>query len=85
MISPYKGLVDRDTKELITNNKDEIAKVLIGPEATAQELSSVGAILDALKPYPQKYDEIKKKYAPVHESIKFGSNEWFRQLMDRLP
>ena len=39
MMSPYKGLVDRETKELITNDKDQIAKIIIGPTATADDPS----------------------------------------------
>jgi hypothetical protein len=83
MMSPYKGLVNRTTKELITNNKDEIAKRIIGPDASAQDMSSVGAILDALKKYPEKYTAIKDKYAPAAD-LQEGSREWFRFLMDHI-
>jgi len=83
MVSPYKGLVNRATKELITNNKDEIAKRIIGPNATAQDMSSVHAILNALKPYPEKYTAIRDKYAP-DVSLQEGSREWFRFLMDHI-
>lgn len=46
--SPYKGLVNRETNELISNNLDEIAKQLIGPNATGKDLGSVEAIAKAL-------------------------------------
>lgn len=62
MISPYKGLVDRETKEFITSNKDSIAKVLIGPEALSKDLRSVSAIIQALKTYPEKYQQIYDRY-----------------------
>jgi hypothetical protein len=79
MMSPYKGLVDRQTKELITSNKDEIAKVIIGPNATAKDMSSVNAIVNALKSYPDKYRAVVDKYVPqVTES------QMFRKLMDLL-
>jgi len=46
--SPYKGLVNRDTNELISSNLDDIAKRLLGPNARGQDLGSVESILSAL-------------------------------------
>ena len=46
--SPYKGLVNRETNELISNNLDDIAKRLINPNASGKDLGSVEAILSAL-------------------------------------
>ena len=43
--SPYKGLVNRDTNELVSNDLNNIAKQLIGPNATASDLGSVESIL----------------------------------------
>ena len=43
--SPYKGLVNRDTNELVSNDLDNIAKQLIGANATAKDLGSVESIL----------------------------------------
>ena len=48
--SPYKGLVNRETNELISSNMDEIAKLLLGPQATGENLGSVEHIVKA---YPQ--------------------------------
>ena len=45
--SPYKGLVNRETNELVSNNMDEIAKQLLGPNATAKDLGSVESIIKA--------------------------------------
>ena len=50
--SPYKGLVDRETNELVSNNLDEIAKQLLGPNAKAADLGSVESIVKA-KPEAQ--------------------------------
>lgn len=58
--SPYKGLVNRDTNELISSNLDEVAKELLGPQATAKDLGSVEAIVKAYPPAQQfvdKYEE----------------------------
>ena len=48
--SPYKVLVNRETNELISSNMDEIAKLLLGPQATGENLGSVEHIVKA---YPQ--------------------------------
>lgn len=81
MMSPYKGLVDRNTKELITNKKDEIAGIIIGPTATAKDMGNPKALLAALKQYPQKYVAIRDKYFP---DLKEGSILWFRNLINNL-
>lgn len=62
MMSPYRGLVNRKTNKLITSNKDEIAKIIIGPTATKKDMSSITCILKALKNNPLKFTEIKTKY-----------------------
>ena len=45
--SPYKGLVNRETNELVSNNMDQIAKELLGPNATGNDLGSVESIVKA--------------------------------------
>lgn len=47
MWSPYKGLVNRETKQLVSNNLDEIAKELLNPNASAADLGSVETIVKA--------------------------------------
>lgn len=47
MISPYKGLLTRDTKELISNDPFEIAKLIIGPNATEYDMRSPSRLLRA--------------------------------------
>lgn len=46
--SPYKGLVDRETNELVSNNLDEIAKRILNPNASAKDLGSLESIMAAL-------------------------------------
>ena len=50
--SPYQGLFNRDANgkkaELITNNIDEVARTLLGPNATGKDIGSVEQILAAL-------------------------------------
>jgi len=69
MISPYRGLVDRETKEFITSSKDAIAKIIIGPSANACDMRSVSAIIQALEPYTEKYNAISKTYCTQIETL----------------
>ena len=62
MMSPYKGLLDRETKELVANDKDKIAKIIIGPTATADDMGNPTKMMKALEKYPEKYKAIKDKY-----------------------
>ena len=45
--SAYKGLLDRRDDSMISNNLDEIAKILLGSNATAKDMSSVEAMIKA--------------------------------------
>lgn len=53
--SPYKGLVDRNTDELVSNNLDEVAKILIGPNAKGKDFGSVESIVAALGPAGEQF------------------------------
>ncbi|MAS65189.1 MAG: hypothetical protein CL815_08220 [Coraliomargarita sp.] len=57
MWSPTKGLVDRETKEVITTDPNEIAKKLIGPGANRANLDSVETINKAIKGRPD-YEQL---------------------------
>tara|TARA_B100001094_G_scaffold232821_1_gene227683 strand:+ start:670 stop:1443 length:774 start_codon:yes stop_codon:yes gene_type:complete len=46
--SPYKGLLNRETDELVSNNLDDIAKRLLSPNASGKDLGSVESIMAAL-------------------------------------
>jgi len=47
--SPTKGLVDRETKQVITNVPMEIAKKLVGPQASVQDMASVETLNKAIR------------------------------------
>jgi hypothetical protein len=53
--SPYKGLVNRETNELVSSNLDEIAKLLINDNATAKDLGSVESIVKAMGPAGKEF------------------------------
>ena len=57
MWSPTKGLVDRETKEVITTDPNEIAVKLIGQGASRASLDSVETINKAIKGRPD-YDTL---------------------------
>ena len=63
--SPYKGLVNRETNELVSNDLDKIAKLLIGDNAGAKDLSSVESIVKAMGP---KGDEFLRQLEADPES-----------------
>jgi hypothetical protein len=48
------GIADRATNQLITNDPDKVAKLLLNRTATRQDLSSVESILQALSTDPQR-------------------------------
>lgn len=57
--SPDKGLVNRDNGEVVAIDKAAIAKILLGPAATARDLSSISGIRDSLQKDPQKWAKTK--------------------------
>ena len=59
--------------------KDKIAKIIIGPTATADDMGNPTKMMKALAKYPEKYKAIKEKYfaAPTVQ-------EWFRKTLDIL-
>ena len=62
MISPYKGLLSRDTKKLISNDPYEIAKIIIGPNATEYDMRSPKRLLNAVSYNNIKAEHIKNTY-----------------------
>jgi hypothetical protein len=61
--SPDRGLVDRDTNQVIAIKKDDIAKILLGPQATARDLASMSGIRAALAKQPQKLSQLPQPQA----------------------
>jgi hypothetical protein len=71
--------------EFITSNADEVARILIGSQASAGDLGNVERIIDAL-PGKEKNPKIQHALADENwpgnegkkpEDIKEGSSEWF--------
>jgi hypothetical protein len=53
-LNQVSGIADRVTNELVTNNPDEVAKLLLNKRATRQDLASVESILQAISTDPQR-------------------------------
>ena len=90
--SPFEGkLVDRTTNEVVANNKDAVAKILLNPNATGADLASVKTILKALANDPRKEEKLaqaredaKKNLIHLPESAPAGTPSWFRQIQNIL-
>lgn len=86
--SPFEGLlVDRATNEVVADNKDAVAKILLNPAASAKDLANVNTILAALANDPHK----EQKLAQAREDAKKGlitlpeskqrPDHWYRQTV----
>lgn len=90
----YKnGLIDRATKETLTKNPNEVAKILFG--GNAADLDNIKSILAKFKQaHPGQYNDVIKKVNAglegyktkyrMPESYPEGSRDWFRKTLDLL-
>jgi hypothetical protein len=53
-LNQLAGIADRNTNELITDDPDKVAKMLLNPRATRADLASVESILAALEKDPKR-------------------------------
>jgi hypothetical protein len=90
MWSGFQGLFTRgpDGKkgELISQDADEVAVILLGPGASGKDLGSVERILEKL---PQGVNDPRARNAVADENWpkqneSVGTTDWFRMMMDRL-
>lgn len=92
--SPTKGLVDRETKEVITRDPAEIAVKLLGDGATVNDLDSVESINAKIKNRPD-YEELvadakanfEKDGLTLPETTQYESlgDRQLRRLKELLP
>ena len=83
--SPYKGLVSRATDELVSNNLDEMAKILLNPNAKAKDLGSVESIV-AAKPEAQAIVDKNEEYPDSNwnkTKIQVAAEEYVESLADK--
>lgn len=95
MWSAWQGLFSRNEAgkkgDFVTDNLDEVAKTLLNPNASAEDLGSVEAILKALPKdegdalLARAKEDPNWKEVPVkQESYRVGTNEWFRHMLDKV-
>jgi hypothetical protein len=65
-LNQIAGIADRDTNEIITDDPDAVAKMLLNKSATRQDLASVESMLQALGDDPQR----ETKLADFREHMK---------------
>lgn len=85
------GIQDRATNEIITDDPNRVAKILLNPAATANDLLSVEAILNALKNDPKRDAKIadfkahmEREGTPFDDAIKENDVGFLGRLRDRI-
>jgi hypothetical protein len=89
-----RGILDRATNKVVANDPDEIAKLLLSPNATKDDLYSVETIVKALEKDPQKdaklataRDHFKKAGVPFFENTStelYTEVSFMARLRDRI-
>lgn len=79
------ALKNRATGEVITHNVDKLAKIILGANATADDLGSAESIIDAVgginsPRLAQFRDDMAKKYPHLKE----GTIDWFKSIRSKL-
>lgn len=84
-------LVRRDTGELVGRTRDEVAKILLTPQATGDDLNSVKSIMAALANDPdrdaklaQARSDAAKGLITLPESRTNNPADWFRNISKLL-
>jgi len=90
-LNQISGIADRATNELISDDPDDIARMLLNPAATREDLASVERILAALRADPQREakladfrDHMQRAGTPLDESLGYTDVNWMARLRDRI-
>lgn len=91
-IDAFAGnVLRRDNNEVVANNRDQAAKILLNPKARAADLNSVATIMAALKTDPdregklaQARQDVAKGLMTLPEDVAPGTAGWFRSMQDKL-
>jgi len=94
-LNQIAGIADRNTNEIITDDPDAVAKMLLNRTATRQDLASVETILQALSTDPQREQKLadfrehmKREGLPFLESADLyqpvGDAYFLARLRDRI-
>lgn len=84
-------LMRRDDNSVVGRTRDEVAKILLGNTATADDLNSVASMVAALKNDPDKDSKLAqarqdaaKGIITMPEPVQEGSAQWFRKYAGLL-
>ena len=94
-LNQIAGIANRDTNELITDDPDEIARMLLNPRATRDDLASVDLIMSVLKTDPQREkkladfrDHMERAGTPISENTdvytEYNEVNIMARLRDRI-
>ena len=85
------GIMDRASNELITDDPNQVAKMLLSPNATVRDLYSVEAILKALEADPKRAAKIAdfkahmaREGVPFDDGIYENEVSFMSRLRDRI-
>lgn len=76
-------LLDRETNEIVATGRDNVAKILLNPNATGDDLNSAKTILAALRNDPKREEKLAQAKADAAKGIislpiiQEGSAAWF--------
>lgn len=84
-------LLRRDDNTVVARDRDSVAKALLNPRATGDDLNSVKSIMRALENDPMKdaklaqaRDDEAKGLIVLPRKLEEGSPSWFRQMQSLL-
>ncbi len=94
-LNQLAGIANRDTNEVITDDPDQIAQMLLNPKATRDDLGSVEKIFAALKNDPKKEqkladfrDHMERAGTPISETTdvytEYNEINIMARLRDRI-
>lgn len=82
-------LMRRDTGEVVARDRDAVAKILLNPAASGNDLNSVKSVMKALQNDPRKDEKLAQARADAEkgliqlpESMQAGTGGWFRALQN---
>lgn len=82
-------LLRRDNNEVVARSRDDVAKILLNPNATGNDLNSVKTIMRALENDPKKdaklaqaREDAAKGLITLAESVQPGSTQWMKQISE---
>lgn len=91
-VDAFAGTLNRRSdNSVVSDNRDEIAKILLNPSATGNDLNSVATVMRALEGDPDKEGKLaqarqdaQKGVLTLPETTTPGTAAWFRKLGHQL-